>query len=1700
MKKSIWKKGLILAIIMLFIGASVTPNILVRNVRADPPGDSGLDNIYFGKYHNLVWPGNSKAYITPEQDSFSWDDYPMGDKNNPDDYATVAEEPVSISKAEICSVITNYKYLTTGGTVAHKWYKNSNNDLLFTFEQTIPNPQSYGYDYWEWYSIFSWIGKFPSEIDEPGEYYVHVTSPWNSNYIYFTVEETNLEDITKITDNTKSDSGAVLIKGDSGTYYMVYQSRTYGVSSLDIYLTRSSDLINWDTPVKITTYGDRDSNPYIAEADNGDLLVTYGSTMGYPWGWKTYLTRSTDGGDSWSTPVLIEPYCSGDPCILKASDGTLYLSLHRLSGTSKTKVRRSTDNGYTWTLVETISNHPYVLHSVMREYDGNLFMICDSRQDVNPNPSNLYFYKSTDDGDTWVEQSSITSSYEDRAPTFVKTDDGEYIVIWRSDDRDSSGSWDFYYSTSDDFINWETPQPLIEDSSCNFASPELFKDTDGEIYFTWSDDSDGDHEIYLSKFFDLTDYSGLVAYWSFDDGTATDNSGNGNDGIIHGPTVTTGISGSALSFDGVDDWIEVPDSDSLTPSNELTLECWVKLTKLNVFQYVLLKDAETNKGWDHPYVINIYYDNKIHFGIGDGVNQHGVVSSTALLKDVFYHIVGTYDNEYLRIYINGVEDASKWVGSMTLVKHDKALKIGRIKELGIWYYPFNGIIDEVYIYSRALSASEIEYNYNNPGGDGTNSIIIQPSSQDSYIDRWNPDDNYGSDSIMKLLSTFDEGAVWFSYVQFDLSSIPIGKEIISAKLKLRCTSSGTPADIDIFESSEDWNENTITWGNTRKEWYPSPKATTYIDSTGWYSWDVTEHVNNWYSGVHANYGFVMVQTDFVPHSSEFVSKEHSNSDFRPMLDITYSEGVNDPPNIENILTTNKPYSGLPSDEGQVNERLKYNIIISDPERNNVYYFVDWGDGTVSGWTGPYNPGEEIEISHQWKSGGANEIKVKAIDDPNEDEDLSDGLESDEEIFTNYIHYPTYRILVVPVCGKYQSSDMWYETLPQGANNLSISRDYVDYISDYYMDESFGLALIEFKFTESPIHLYREIEYYFTSVPPRDLISHIQPKINENDYDSILILYQHPCFCITPVSIGDYALVDFRVNWRIWAHEIGHSLFGFVDYYTIENSNYPTSGNIGYWGLMGRGPDLVPPAPIFCRNKMWKQWLSEKDYTIEDQDTPVIIPLEDYYELNKLDDIPHILIKKGFFSYYSYHFEAQSNNHPLNRNPWKDPEISGIVIYRTTPALFTKTFDWTEYLYKHQDYPTIRKKDENNPENSYYFDIDTGLNFTYVNDPDGIEPYEPSVKVFYDNTDKSNMNGAIGNIIPELLDIFSFSGKTDYFDIDIHAYSIDGLHIGMNYETGQYETEIPGAIYSWNHSMNEYIIVPKGISVHFETVLRGSFEGTVNYTTQIFESGPNPSVEIIDGITKYNDWNFSEKVLRNANTGDVITDLDDDGIPFYQEILDGTNPNDGPILSPYLTVSVNPSSSFTKENTFNLHIKVKAGDINISGATINISTEEGISFSDVEDLGNGDYSTTVTIPESYPTNLVNISINASRNGFINGSTWIKLLLDPATIDIDPDTLNLKSKGKWITCYIELPEGYNVTNINISTILLNDVVPAESHPTNISDYDNDGIPDLMVKFDRQEVQEILEPGDEVEIVVTGQLMDETGFEGIDYIRVI
>jgi hypothetical protein len=136
-------------------------------------------------------------------------------------------------------------------------------------------------------------------------------------------------------------------------------------------------------------------------------------------------------------------------------------------------------------------------------------------------------------------------------------------------------------------------------------------------------------------------------------------------------------------------------------------------------------------------------------------------------------------------------------------------------------------------------------------------------------------------------------------------------------------------------------------------------------------------------------------------------------------------------------------------------------------------------------------------------------------------------------------------------------------------------------------------------------------------------------------------------------------------------------------------------------------------------------------------------------------------------------------------------------------------------------------------------------------------------------------------------------------------------------------------------------------------------------------------------------------------------------------------------------------------------------------------------------------------------------------FISENGWMTIT---STVDIDPDTLNLKSNGEFATGYIQLPEGYDVADIVLETVCV-EAVPATTDPqygfvtdpaSYLLDLDGDGIAETrMAKFDRAMLRDALtdltdyEAGTkfyDLTLTVTGQLADGTQFKATDTIVVI
>ena len=224
-----------------------------------------------------------------------------------------------------------------------------------------------------------------------------------------------------------------------------------------------------------------------------------------------------------------------------------------------------------------------------------------------------------------------------------------------------------------------------------------------------------------------TDSAGL---WHFDEGvgiTVADSSGNSNNGTISGASWTDGKLDTALQFDGTDDHVSIADSPSLNPTNEITIETWVRLGSL--------PQAGWNKIVAKPYIRRAHpwqqyaltlHDNQFVFELNAGGTKEGVTGTEILTPNTWYHVAGTYDGSEMRIYVNGeLNGTLSKSGAIAVYPTDVHIGAGIYSDAQTEY--INGIIDEVRILDRALSAEEIKSDYEGTLKDSTPPTIVNHS-------------------------------------------------------------------------------------------------------------------------------------------------------------------------------------------------------------------------------------------------------------------------------------------------------------------------------------------------------------------------------------------------------------------------------------------------------------------------------------------------------------------------------------------------------------------------------------------------------------------------------------------------------------------------------------------------------------------------------------------------------------------------------------------------------------------------------------------------------------------------------------------------------------------------------------------------------------------------------------------------------------
>jgi hypothetical protein len=247
--------------------------------------------------------------------------------------------------------------------------------------------------------------------------------------------------------------------------------------------------------------------------------------------------------------------------------------------------------------------------------------------------------------------------------------------------------------------------------------------------------------------------AGLISWWPAD-GDASDSVGSNSGTLFGNAAFVPGFVRQAIALDGTNGYMQVPDAPSLNPPFALSIEAWFYLVSFSGTgpRYLVCKDDD---GSNREYLINLVPGPsgqpvcRAHVGLPGGYTY--ITGTNAIQFGTWTHVAETYDGAVLRLYVNGSLDSSL-VATGGVKNTTQTLRLGR----GTPGYFFNGLIDEVSLYNRALSSAEIQNIYNARAAGKCHVpvapfVISQPTNQTVTL---------GSNAVMSITAG---GSVPLSY-------------------------------------------------------------------------------------------------------------------------------------------------------------------------------------------------------------------------------------------------------------------------------------------------------------------------------------------------------------------------------------------------------------------------------------------------------------------------------------------------------------------------------------------------------------------------------------------------------------------------------------------------------------------------------------------------------------------------------------------------------------------------------------------------------------------------------------------------------------------------------------------------------------------------------------------------------------------------
>ncbi|MCK5063489.1 MAG: hypothetical protein KAR23_06175, partial [Candidatus Aenigmarchaeota archaeon] len=326
-----------------------------------------------------------------------------------------------------------------------------------------------------------------------------------------------------------------------------------------------------------------------------------------------------------------------------------------------------------------------------------------------------------EEGIWWQNYTSMTK-YNDTLFSFQKTDlpDGQHTIMFKC--NDSAGNMEttnILYFTVDmtpPAIEFVDPTPANDTTTTNTSIEINVSITEAnleEVKFNWNGTNYTIFNDSLVLMMNFDNVSGIGENYNNSNGTViVDVSNSGNDGTLYvgaddSGNYTSGKYQGAYNFDGVDDIVEIENDDSVNITDKITLAAWVKFNAVPDSS-----ECVVNKG----DALMVYAASTGTFKIVyyNETDDSNYISSydPDIVEDVWYYVVGVIDSEaQVKIYVDGDERGSEnFVGNSILVDSG-GVGIGgnNPKEYAAFF--LNGTIDEVRIWNRALSASEVQQLY-----------------------------------------------------------------------------------------------------------------------------------------------------------------------------------------------------------------------------------------------------------------------------------------------------------------------------------------------------------------------------------------------------------------------------------------------------------------------------------------------------------------------------------------------------------------------------------------------------------------------------------------------------------------------------------------------------------------------------------------------------------------------------------------------------------------------------------------------------------------------------------------------------------------------------------------------------------------------------------------------------------------------------